>query len=184
MKSESEVLFGGVEVIVLSPDGTWVAAGQGVQSDAKPAPRVTLHDLPSGKLRGNPLPQTEGCQVMALSPDGKLLASVKGWSGLTDKTVNLWDLSTSQLKVELKGHSGKFRSLAFLPNGKYLASGGGDSTARIWDAATGKEIAQIKLKDEVFGLAFGPESKTLVVGGRMADVSLWDLSPALPGDRR
>ena len=121
---------------------------------------------------------------MALSPDGNLLASVKGWSGLTDKTVNLWDLSTSQLKVELKGHSGKVRSLAFSPNGKYLASGGGDSTARIWDAASGKEIAQIKLKDEVFGLAFGPESKTLVVGGRMADVSLWDLTPALPADRR
>ena len=181
---EGSGIYTNTEVMVLSPDGTWAAAGQGSQSDAKPEPRVTLHDLPSGKLRGEPLPQTEGTEVLAVSPDGKLLASVKGWASDPSTTVNLWDLSTGQLKVELKGHTKAIQALAFSPNGKYLASGGWDNTVRIWDAGTGQEITSFALENWVYGLAFGPDSKTLAVGGWMPSVTLWDLTPVVGADRR
>ncbi len=184
MKAEGYGIFSNMQVMVLSPDGTWAAAGQGAQSGEKPEPRVTLHDLPSGKLRGNPLPQPEGTEVLAMSPDGKMLASVKGWASDPARTVNLWDLSTGRVKAELKGHSDKIQVLAFSPDGKYLASGGWDKTVRIWDTGTGQEITSFTLEQWVTGLAFGPESKTLAVGGWMPSVTLWDLTPVLRVDRR
>jgi WD40 repeat protein len=184
MTAEGFSFFTNTTVMVLSPDGKWAATGQGAQSDEKPEPRVTLHELPSGKLRGNLLPQTEGTEVLAMSADGKRLASVKGWASHPAKTINLWDLSTGQVKAELKGHTDKIQALAFSPDGKYLASGGWDKTVRIWDAGTGQEITSFTFEKWVTGVSFGRESKTLAVSGWMPYVTLWDLSPVLRADRR
>ena len=40
-------------------------------------------------------------------------------------------------------HDGGVNSVAFSPDGKYVVSGSGDSTARVWEAATGKEVARM-----------------------------------------
>lgn len=40
-------------------------------------------------------------------------------------------------------HTGPVTALAFDPEGKYLLSGGDDRTVRLWDLATGKELAAL-----------------------------------------
>lgn len=177
-------LFSDTEAVALGPDGTWAAFGRGAQGGEKPELRVGVNDIPSGKPRGKPLTQTEGTETLAVSPDGKRLASVKGWASHPSTTVNLWDLPTGQLQAELKGHTQAIRALAFSPNGKYLASGGWDNTVRIWDAEAGKPVTEFKVGGWVYGLSFGPESKTLVVGGWMPNVTLYDLTPTLPPERK
>jgi uncharacterized delta-60 repeat protein len=75
---------------------------------------------------------------MAFSPDGKRLATA-----LEDKTVKLWDISTMQEILTLKGHKDGIFSVAFSPDGKTLATGSWDRTIRLWRAAT-EEKASIE----------------------------------------
>jgi WD40 repeat protein len=57
---------------------------------------------------------------LALSPDGKTLAS---GGGFRDHTVNLWSFPKGQKRAVLRGHRGYIYSLAFSPDGRTLASG-------------------------------------------------------------
>ncbi len=67
-------------------------------------------------------------------------------------------------------------TLAFSPDGKTLASGGGVGTIRLWDAATGKHLRQIEGHTWwVMAVAFSPDGKTLVSGGADGTpLRLWD----------
>ena len=47
-----------------------------------------------------------------------------------------------------RGHEGRVRSLAVDPSGVWLASGGDDSTVRIWELLTGREVWSVKLDDQ------------------------------------
>ena len=46
---------------------------------------------------------------------------------------------TPELVVN-KGHSDSVTSVAFSPDGRYVVTGSGDHTAKLWEAATGKEL--------------------------------------------
>src|SRR5262249_1385325 len=78
------------------------------------------------------------------------------------------------------------KAVAFSPDGKTLASGGGIRESRIvtgevklWDVATGKEKANFKGKlDSMEAIAFSPDGKTLASLSRFSTVKLWDVVTA------
>src|SRR5688572_14801873 len=66
------------------------------------------------------------------------------------------------LPQELKGHKSDVWSVAFSPDGEYLASGSSDGTARLWNLASGEEIAVFSVETgEVGGVVFSPDGKYL-----------------------
>jgi WD40 repeat protein len=77
----------------------------------------------------------------------------------------------------LKGHSGSVNSVAFSPDGKTLASGGGDNTVKLWEVSTGTELRTLKgHSGAVFSVAFSPDRKTLASGGGDNTVKLWEVA--------
>ena len=107
---------------------------------------------------------------VGISPDGNTLAA-----GYAPYDIILWNAHTGERQKLLKGHSNWVVSLAFSADSKRLISGAGDSTARIWEVESGKEIGRIRFKGEssyVEGVGLSPKGDvafavargTLVVG--------------------
>ena len=65
--------------------------------------------------------------------------------------------------------------MAVAPDGSWLASGGGDGTVRIWDAATGRERAALPATAaRVTAVAVAPDGSWLASGGEDGTVRIWD----------
>jgi RNA polymerase sigma factor (sigma-70 family) len=74
-------------------------------------------------------------------------------------------------------HATGVGALAFSADGKLLASAGFDQTLRLWETATGKELARLKHGGMLHTLAFSPDGKTLAAaGGGDCLVRLWDVA--------
>ena len=71
-----------------------------------------------------------------------------------------------QLKHTINAHGiSNGNSLAYSSDGKTLASAGTDQKVMLWDAATGKKLLLIKVRDSALScVALSPDGKTLVYG--------------------
>ncbi|NWJ46953.1 MAG: AAA-like domain-containing protein [Chloroflexi bacterium] len=93
-----------------------------------------------------------------------------------DLTIEIRDLEKdSILQGGLKGHQAEITGMAFSPDYKLLGSASKDQTARIWEVATGKEVAVLKGHNgAVTGIEFSPDGKYVVTAGEDKTLRLWD----------
>ncbi|MFF4235475.1 WD40 repeat domain-containing serine/threonine protein kinase [Actinomadura geliboluensis] len=118
---------------------------------------VHLWDVASGKIRKT-LPQIQGVQSLAFSPDGRSLAVAVG-NG--PHYVQVWDIATGKSVPMKTDYYAK--ALTFSPDGKSLAGGYAFSGRfTVWDVATGKatEISP-RNATEIPCLAFSPDGRTV-----------------------
>jgi WD40 repeat protein len=185
---------------------SFVAASPGQPAPAlKPAGLTDAYGdpLPAGAVaRLGTLRLWHGAAVssLALSPDGKVLASGGGdrwrragggsWYGKqSDGEVHLWDLSNGRKLCTLKAEQGTIDCLAFSPDGRLLAAGCG-CTVFTWEAASGKLLRQFYGgKHPVRLVTFSPDGRRLQTVASARDhwstgavtlppdrVQLWDVA--------
>jgi WD40 repeat protein/predicted Ser/Thr protein kinase len=213
-KSYRLLSAGEVNSVAFSPDGKLLATGSGYRIGGVPFPGVVqVWDVATGRMKYTLKGHALTVNSVAFSPDGTLLASgggdreskgrpLPGLSLLPGQLnegkpllgeLKVWDVAIGQEKYSLKGHRIQVNSVAFSPDGKLLASGGGDrfrgtplpGEVKVWDVATGQEKYTVTGRTaDVSSVAFSPDGKLLASGGGGGDdgmgrqipgeVKVWD----------
>ncbi len=154
---------GGVYAVAFAPDGKTAAT---VGADES----LRLWDIPSGSERLRRA-AVKGIGGVAFSPDGRVLAYSGPGNGVV--IFNRW----ASWQVVGKGHSAAVEAVAFAPDGKTVASGSIDKTVRLWDVATGQELARLGQHDNRgISLLFTPDGSTLISSAWDGKVIFWKLT--------
>lgn len=76
--------------------------------------------------------------------------------------------------ISYGGHVKSVLTLAWSPNGQWIASGGSDGTVQVWEAKTGKPVqTYLGHKAEVNTLCWSPDGTHLVSGSEDRTVHVW-----------
>jgi len=117
-----------------------------------------------GYGQGDRMKYSKGTQSVAFSPDGKLLA--------TCPPLEVWDTAGRRVKWEAKVYGG---GVAFSPDGKLVVTAEYHNRVHLWNAATGKQLAEVHGQMGPLRVAaFSPDGKLLAVGGE-GGVRLWEI---------
>ncbi len=151
---------GSVVALAFSPDGSLLASVGG--QDLK------IFDTSSwAQLRTIHVRMT---LTVAFSPDGALLATA-------DQDVNLWDPRRGTQVRTIKAETRGINTLAFSPDGRAIAVGTSERTAKLFDAASGELKHKLSgHSGPVWSVAFSSDGKLLASGSDDTTVKFWNTS--------
>lgn len=152
----------GVYNVAFSPDGRMIASAG--------------HDFTFmlwNTETGERIRTTKGADIhvweTAFSPDGERLAVADGLG------VKVLNVTTSRDAVTLQDSQFTTTCVAFSPDGKYIAAGRHDWTAKVWEAASGRVVQTFRgHQREIWRLAFSPDSQRIATASHDHSVKLWD----------
>jgi eukaryotic-like serine/threonine-protein kinase len=108
--------------------------------------------------------------AVSISPNGRYLAL----GGFFSDDIQIFDLTTRSKVRSLTGHTDSVWSLAWSHNGRYIASGSADATARVWDWNSGKALLIYdKQGDTVRAVSWSPDNSRIVSCGLTGPVYIW-----------
>ncbi|HWT02906.1 MAG TPA: AAA family ATPase [Pyrinomonadaceae bacterium] len=90
------------------------------------------------------------------------LESYRAFNYIENDRVLRQVLAKSPLFVRRMKHDGTVTALRFSPDGKLLLSGSSDKTARVWEAASGKETARLQHPYELRDMFLSPDARYVV----------------------
>jgi len=150
------------QVTALSFDRRTLLIGSGTH--------IRLVDLATGRTKTIPL--GGGVLAAVLDPTGQVFAVATRSGKSTAASI----LSARTGRVIRHLPEAGIRSFAFSPDGKLLASGSYDHTARVWDADNGKLVHVLPHQGYVFAEQFSSDGRSLVTSSQDGAGYVWDVA--------
>ncbi len=124
------------------------------------------------------LPRQAGNVAIAVSPDGKFLATGTARNNM----IAVWDLGNGkEIRSWPSGH-GEVSSIAYSPDGKYLLTAtinGLDTGAQLWETSSGKLVREWLIGPQL-AACLSPNGKRFLTAGTKGDIRLWIVEGQIP----
>jgi len=162
---------GGFWGVRFSPDGAQLEAASGNQA----------HLLTAATGReGLPVLQHPARLIcVEYSPDGRFIVTTC-WASDLSHDARLWEAATGKLLATMKHRDG-IGTAAWSRDGRWVATGSEDLTARVWEVPSGQpRCSPIPHFALVRHVAFSPDSRLLATGCFDGTVRLWDCATGEP----
>jgi len=133
-----------------------------------PGRTVEVRHAATRRLRTRIKTGTEFVTTMALSADGRLLAT-SGVAG-ADHIAQVWDAATGHHLGDFLGHKQGIHALAFSPDGRTMTSCGANGTVLLWNIAGRQLLLSLEHVggSPAGGLWFSPDGRLLIGPGSPA----------------
>ncbi|NER04798.1 MAG: hypothetical protein F6K17_20440 [Okeania sp. SIO3C4] len=143
--------------VTISFDGEILASSRGQD--------IQLWNLQTGELLDTLSSHQANVRSVAISPDGKTLASGSG-----DGTVKLWDIPTGEMLVSF-WHSGVVTAVGFTADGRTVIGCSADRGMKSWNIYTGRLLHRMNGTQPI---AFGAGGLRMAASGGPRYIRLWN----------
>ena len=161
-----QVIYSGtdiIEVLAVSPDQEWLAAGSSNSS-------IRMIPLKGTNMQYELKGHTRNLKSLVFSFDGKFL-----YSASLDGKVLKWDIAT-RTSTNISTGSVSFTSIDVSSNGKMIAGISSDGKAVVWDPDNFNSAFNIPTAGKVIKVVrFKPDENILAVGDISGNLELWDV---------
>jgi WD40 repeat protein/tRNA A-37 threonylcarbamoyl transferase component Bud32 len=160
-----------IENLAFSPDGQRVIASYGSFNQGGVG-LAQIVDASSGAQIGETIAGHEnGVWGVAYSPDCRQVALTSA------DLIEIWDVGTRQSINSLRGHSGFIYAVTYSPDGKFLASGGMDTSVKLWNRATGQLVRSfLGHEGSVREVRFSRDSLQIASASEDKSIKIWSVS--------
>lgn len=176
----------GTTAVQFSPDGQSIlTAGTHLCCVAFETDTATLElwDANTGK-RISEIKRTGGYgfSLAKFSPDGRFIATSSSIGSEDAGRVNIWDVSTMQEALPLRGRTGHTFGMDFSPDGsRLITAANGFDQMNIWDLKTGAFVTSLQRKEGAkyvsttfTFIAFHPQDNNFITAGGDGKLRLWE----------
>lgn len=166
-----------VRTVALSADRKFVAGSSRVEGNSRDEV-MRLWDG-AGKERFAVPGGTGGTSVLAISPDGTILAA-----GSYDTDLRIWTTRNGELLRRIEDLPVSMFAMAFTPDGRFLAAAGADRTVYFWNTKDWTLARKLTGQPEMISaMAFSRDGRLLATGGfnditsqHPVSILLWDVA--------